>query len=135
MSTSDIAFWDAVDHIRDADPSYTREAYGFVVAALGWTVQALPAERLNDPERRHLSGRELIEGVVRLGRREFGALAGVVFSEWGVRTSEDIGRIVFRLVESGQLSARPEDRLEDFTGGRDLMTALAENLDLGTPRA
>jgi hypothetical protein len=30
---------------------------------------------------------------------------------------EDIGRMVFQLVDAGQLSARPEDTLEDFRGG------------------
>jgi hypothetical protein len=32
---------------------------------------------------------------------------------------------VFELVDAAQLTARPEDRLEDFTGGPDLMTSLA----------
>jgi len=33
--TSETTFWDAVDEIRTADPRYRREAYGFVMAALG----------------------------------------------------------------------------------------------------
>jgi uncharacterized repeat protein (TIGR04138 family) len=135
MSASDSTFWDTVDEIRERDGGYRREAFGFVVAALGVTVQSLSPERKLDPERRHLSGQELLHGVVRLARGEFGVLAPTVFQEWGVLTSEDVGRIVFLLVEGGQLSARPEDRLDDFAGGVDLMGALSEKLDLGTPRA
>ena len=133
MSSTDLLFWDTVDRIRETEPRYRREAYGFVVAALGLTVQALSPERLSDPQRRHLSGRELLRGVVRLGRREFGLLAPMVFREWGVHGSEDVGRIVFRLVECGELSARPEDTLDDFRGF-DLFGALAANLEPGDGR-
>lgn len=134
MSGSEPGFWDAVDTIREKGGGFRREAYGFVVAALGAVVQSLPQERRADPERRHLSGRELLDGVVHLARSEFGAMAPTVFREWGIERSEDIGRIVFQLVESGQLSARPEDTLEDFQGGPDLLESLREKLDQGSRR-
>ena len=133
MSSSQPTFWDVVDRIRDRGPSYRREAYGFVVAALGHTVDALPAERRADPERRHLSGQELLRGTVELARREFGLMAPTVFREWGVLASTDVGEMVFQLVEAGQLSARGEDRREDFAGGLDLQHALSEGMDLGVP--
>ena len=133
MSPTDTPFWDVIDRIRAERPRYRREAYGFVVNALGHTVQGLPAERRADPERRHLSGQELVHGVIDLARREFGLMAPVVFREWGVLGSVDVGEIVFQMVECGQLSARPEDRREDFTGGPDLLPALLEGMDLGVP--
>jgi uncharacterized repeat protein (TIGR04138 family) len=114
---------DVIDGIRSNDERYRREAYIFVVAALGATVRALPADRLEDPVRRHLSGQELLRGTVELARAEFGAMAAVVFSEWGMRHGEDVGNIVFHLVGEGQLSARPEDTIEDFQG-LDLIEAL-----------
>jgi len=122
---SEWLFWDTVDRIRDEDPRYRREAFGFVVAALGHTVQKLPKERRDDPVRRHLTGQELVHGVVGLARREFGAMAPTVFREWGVTRGEDVGEIVFHLVRSGELAARPEDTIEDFRGGPDLLKALA----------
>ena len=133
MTETHPPFWDVVDKIRAERPSYRREAYGFVVAALGHTVEALPAERQADPERRHLSGQELLRGTVELARREFGLMAPTVFREWGVLASTDVGEIVFQLVEAGQLSARGEDRREDFAGGLDLLHALSDGLDLGVP--
>jgi uncharacterized repeat protein (TIGR04138 family) len=133
VSRNELLFWDAVDRIRETDERYRREAYGFVVGALGVTVQALPPERLADAARRHLSGAELLRGVVRLARAEFGAMAPAVFREWGLSGGEDVGHIVFRLVESGELSARPEDSLEDFRGF-DLPGALTANLELGRVR-
>ncbi len=134
MNAGETTFWDVVDAIRTADPRYRREAYGFVMAALGNTVQALPEDRRRDPGRRHLTGQELLEGVVRLARREFGQLADTVFAEWGVRTGEDVGRIVFQLVESGQLSARREDSMDDFRHAGELAVALREKLGFGPER-
>jgi len=124
MDSSEPSLLQAVDRIRARDSRYAREAYFFVVAALGLAVEALPAERRADPERRHLSGQELLGSAVALARHEFGALAPTVFHEWGVEAAEDVGTIVFQLVECGELSARPEDTLDDFRRGLDLMRAL-----------
>jgi len=132
MDRPETTFWDVVDGIRERDPAYGREAYGFVVAALGVVADGLPAERRKDPARRHLTGQELVQGVIALARREFGAMGPTVFSEWQVRSSEDVGRMVFQLVEAGQLSARPEDTLEDFRGGLDLLEALGSGLEPGS---
>ena len=119
-------FWTAVDHVRERDARYRREAYGFLMMALARTVEALPAVRRADPARRHLSGPELLDGMLALARDEFGPLARAVFEEWGLERSEDVGEMVFQLVEAGQLSARPEDRREDFAGGGPLASRLAD---------
>src|SRR5262245_24240235 len=116
MTAREAPFWDAVDGIRARQPRYRREAYGFVMLALGHVVEGLPDERRAHPQHRHVSGQELLRGVVELARSEFGPLAPMVFGEWGVVRASDVGEIVFHLVESGQLSARPEDRPEDFSG-------------------
>lgn len=135
MTPRDESFWDVVDRIRAKDPGYRREAYGFVMMALGMTVQGLPEERRGDLERRHLSGQELLQGVVALARREFGLMAETVFREWGLHAATDVGEVVFQLVEHGQLHARPEDRREDFLGGPELGRLLTDGLDLGVPGA
>jgi uncharacterized repeat protein (TIGR04138 family) len=132
--SQETIFRDAVDELRERGSRFAREAYVFVVAALGETVRALPAKRLADPVRRHLSGQELTAGVVRIAREEFGPLAPMVFLEWGVRATEDIGSIVFELVAAGQLNARPEDTMADFTGScLDLLGALAARIDPAPP--
>jgi uncharacterized repeat protein (TIGR04138 family) len=133
MVPAEVPFWDAVDRIRAADPRYRREAYGFVMVALGVTVQSLPSERRDHPQRRHLSGQELLQGITVLARREFGLMAPTVFREWGFQTAADIGELVFQLVECGQLGARPEDAREDFAGGPDLMSSLIQGLEIGAP--
>jgi len=134
MGSTEVGFWEAVEEIRGRDSRFRREAYGFVMAALGSAVQALPPERRRDTATRHLSGQELLQGVIRLARQEFGRLAPMVFREWGIGSGEDIGRIVFLLVEAGQLSARREDSIADFQGGGELFAALTADLDFGSPR-
>ena len=135
MNHGPESLWDAIERIRNHDPRFRPEAYGFVMMALGLTVEALPAARREDPERRHLNGAELLDAIVALARREFGALAPTVFSEWGLHSGGDVGDLVFQLVETGQLKARPEDRREDFLAGAPLMQRLAEGHDLRVPDA
>jgi uncharacterized repeat protein (TIGR04138 family) len=125
MPNAERSFWDAVDTLRERDPRYRREAYGFVMVALADAAQSLPEWRKADPAHRHLTGGELLLSVIAVARREFGNMAPMVFQEWGVRRGADVGEIVFELVDAAQLTARPEDRREDFTGGPDLMTSLA----------
>src|SRR5258707_5433879 len=79
--SQETMFRDAVDALRARGSRFAREAYVFVVAALGETVRALPPERLGDPERRHLSGQELTAGVIRIARDELGSLAALGFPQ------------------------------------------------------
>ena len=118
-------FWRAVDAIREREDRYPREAYAFVVNALGFAAERLPRERRSDPVRRHLSGAELLAAALDLARLEFGVMAPTVLREWGLRAGGDVGRIVFALIEAGELSAREDDRFEDFLGVDDLPGALS----------
>src|SRR5256885_12506027 len=93
MSQAEPSFWDAVDAIRERDASHRREAYGFLMAALGWTVGRLSEERRADPVQRHLSGAELLAGMLALAREEVGSFAPVVFKEWGLVSGEDVGQM------------------------------------------
>ena len=107
-------FWEKVHAICERDARFRREAYEFVMRALEHTTA-----RVIGP-RRHVSGQELLAGVVELARQEFGDLAWTVFREWGVTRSEDFGAIVFALVGDGLLGRQPEDSIQDFSGGIDL---------------
>ena len=112
-------FWDKVHAIVERDPRYRREAYEFVMRALEHTTSRVVGPR------RHVSGQELLQGIVDLAREEFGDLAWTVLGEWGITRSEDFGAIVFALVGEGLLGRQPEDSLEDFEGGIDLKAELA----------
>jgi uncharacterized repeat protein (TIGR04138 family) len=126
------------------DPRYQYEAYEFVLDALNHTQKALgrmPGEGL-PPEpgpEYHVSGPELLSGCCTLARQEFGLLAKTVFHAWGIRRTDDVGEIVFNLIEAHQLCKTESDSKADFQNVFDLDRALTESFTIlldesSTPR-
>jgi uncharacterized repeat protein (TIGR04138 family) len=97
-----------LDRLRERNPHFHDSAYVFVLSALHFVIQRLP-------EPRHISGRELAEGVRDLAIDRFGPMARTVLDHWGIHATEDVGRIVFALVETGILIKQDDDSLMDFT--------------------
>ena len=96
-----------VEAICRRSSRYKAEAYLFVLAGLSFTVSQMA-------EPRHITGQELSEGLRLYGLDQFGPLTTQVFEHWGIRSTEDFGRIVFTLVEAKLLRKTEEDTLEDF---------------------
>jgi len=106
----ELAFRDGImDRIRLREQRFDEQAYLFVLAALEYQ-QARMAER------RHITGRELAEACRDLALERFGVMARVVLGHWGLRSTADIGDVVFTLVELELLLSQPGDRREDFIG-------------------
>ena len=95
---------------------YKPESYLFVLAALHFTISQLP-------ERRHITGQELLDGIRIYGLDQFGPLTRQVFQHWGIEKTVDFGRIVFSLVEAKLLGKTEEDSLADFQRVYDFSTA------------
>ena len=51
-----------------------------------------------------------------LALERFGVMARLVLEHWGIRSTADIGQIVFTLVDLGMLLSQPNDTPEDFEG-------------------
>lgn len=98
---------DVLLRMQERDPRFHQRAYLVVLAALNHVLDELP-------KRRHISGRELAEGVRDVALERFGLLARAVLGHWGIHRTEDVGEIVFALVENGLLVKQDEDRIEDF---------------------
>ena len=98
---------DAMADVLRGDPRYPRAAYDFVREALSFTVGSLK-------EPRHVSGRELCEGIRDYARRQFGPLAKMVFATWNVRSTIDFGHLVFNLIAAGEMGKTADDSLSDF---------------------
>ena len=96
-----------VEHLKSRDGRYKIQAYLFTIDALEFTMARLG-------RRGHVSGRELLEGIAVLAKREFGPTAKMVFESWGVVETRDFGEIVFSLVGAGLLGKTDEDSIEDF---------------------
>lgn len=111
------SFQETVYEICKNDARYQPDAYFFLVEALDVTVKDI---RKNQPDHgRHVSGKELLDGIKVYAIDEFGPLTHTVFAEWGIHTTLDFGEIVFNLVEAGRLGKTESDSREDFKDGYD----------------
>ena len=98
---------------------YPLEAYEFVLEGLDYTVTTLDKPR-------HISGRELLEGLKKFALKQFGPMTYTVLNNWKVKNCEDFGRIVFRLVEGSILKKSDNDSMHDFADGYDFEKTFAE---------
>lgn len=103
-----LAFRDGVmEQIRLREARFHEGAFLFVLAALEYLQSRLP-------ERRHVDGRELAHAVRDLALDQYGVMSRLVLEHWGIRSTADVGEIVFALVDMGLLMSQPSDRRTDF---------------------
>ena len=110
---------DVMARIRARGGRYDERAYLFVLATVEFLQSRLPV-------RRHVSGAELAVACRDLALAQFGLLARQVLEHWGITRTEDLGRVVFTLVEVGLLVTQPGDREEDFAGVYDFQEAFSD---------
>lgn len=108
------AFHETLDQVVDRDPRYSREAYGFLREALEFTQKK---RRKSRAESTHVSANELLEGFREYSLQQFGPMGLTVLEYWGVRSTGDVGRMVFNLIEAGVFGRADDDRIEDFENG------------------
>lgn len=107
---AELAFRDGImDRIRMREQRFDERAYLFVLAALEFSQQRLP-------ERRHITGRELALACRDLALERFGVLSRLVLEHWGIRSTADIGDVVFTLVDLELLMSQPTDTRDEFIG-------------------
>jgi uncharacterized repeat protein (TIGR04138 family) len=73
----------------------------------------------------HISGYELLEAFRRLARERWGLMARTVLGNWGIRRTEDVGEIVFLMVDDEKLEwkRRESDTKTEFAGVYDFRDA------------
>jgi uncharacterized repeat protein (TIGR04138 family) len=119
-----LRFDAAVDAIVERDKRYDAGAYFFLKDALDFTIKRSVSE--NNGEERHVSGQELLIGVRDFALQEFGPMAHTLLSEWGVRCCQDVGEMVFVLIEEGMFGRQDSDTKDDFREIFDFEKALTE---------
>ncbi len=125
-------FISRLEELVRQDPRYNMDAYTFLLDALGFTIRMLGRDKeSDDPAKRHVSGRELLEGIRRYALLQFGFMARVVFEGWGVKGTDDFGEIVFNLVDRGLLGRSETDSKEDFHAVYDFEEALDRSYRIG----
>jgi len=119
-----IGFAEALDSIVASDPRYQRDAYVFLRDALDFTTKH--QKKIRGATVRHVSGPELLEGVRQYALKEFGPMVMTVFDNWGVHSCEDIGNMVFNLIDAGIFGKTEEDSIEDFKNVYDFEEAFVK---------
>lgn len=122
------------------DARYDIQAYAFVFESLEHARALKRRARASLRERRegrrarissHITGQQLCHAARELALGHYGALAQLVLGQWGVRSTSDIGNIVYNLIASGDLEKTSSDARSDFDGVYDFTTALRPSSYLG----
>ncbi|HHT9152296.1 MAG TPA: Minf_1886 family protein [Candidatus Hypogeohydataceae bacterium YC40] len=117
-------WYDKLLNITKRDPRYSLQAYYFIFEALDFTVHKLAKDPSSPKEKdRHVTGKQLLEGIRVFALQQFGYMSRPVLEAWGIKRCEDFGEIVFNLVENDLMGKTTSDTREDFKGGYDFNTA------------
>jgi uncharacterized repeat protein (TIGR04138 family) len=80
-----------------------------------------------------VSGQQLCEAARQFGQQQYGFLAKTVLATWGLRSTADIGEIVFNMIDIGQMRKTRSDKREDFHDVYDFDDAFARDLAFAVP--
>jgi uncharacterized repeat protein (TIGR04138 family) len=116
--------------LAEADGRYSPEAFELIFECLGATVSYVKTGKIkaiapysdsrstkNDKTDFHISGRELLEGFKLFVIEQYGDMAMLLLQRWGLRSTEDVGEIVFLLCENNLMNRREDDTREEFADG------------------
>lgn len=115
-------------YVAGHDGRYDPAAFFFVnetvAAAVKWLKSGEMKPRDVSPTRGedgvnfHISGYELLEAFRRLARERWGCMARTVLESWGLHRTEDVGEIVFLMVNDEKLEwkRRESDTKAEFEG-------------------
>jgi uncharacterized repeat protein (TIGR04138 family) len=113
--------------------AYPPEAYDFVQQGLSYTVQHIHGRNTKPRGNRHVSGQQLCEGIRQYALNQYGMLAATVLRLWNIQSTLDFGRIVFALIEAGQMQKTDEDTIEDFRNVYEFKAALETEYRIPEP--
>jgi len=106
----------SLEELARKDGRYDPKAMKFVFDGLSYTLKKMASEP------GHVSGKTLCEGIRRMTLEKYGRLAMLVLNYWQVKTTRDIGEIVYLLIEHKWMRAQPSDSIDDFNDVYDFKT-------------
>jgi uncharacterized repeat protein (TIGR04138 family) len=121
--TEEIDIRETVRRIQSRDDRFKEDAYFFVLEAIEFTLTRMD-------ERRHLSAKEALDGMVAYARERYGMMGYAVIESWGLRESSDIGEAVFHLVNAGILAKRKSEAMSDFENLLDLRQVMENDYSM-----
>jgi uncharacterized repeat protein (TIGR04138 family) len=129
------------------DRRYPLEAYIFIFESLHYAQEVLglgsdspsepgvesPREKEDAGPQRHVTGQQLCEAIRQFALEQYGYMAKLVLSNWGMHTTRDFGEIVFNLIRVGRMRKTPQDRREDFDDVFDFEQAFCRQFRIRLP--
>ena len=112
-----------LEQIAREDGRFGAGAFRFVYEGLGYTVKKVA----NEPT--HVSGELLCEGLKKLALERWGQLTMLVLNNWGVKTTRDLGEIVYTLIKHKWMSSQPTDSIDDFNDVYDFKTVFKDRFE------
>jgi uncharacterized repeat protein (TIGR04138 family) len=98
--------------ILERDERYPIEAYEFVNAAVLHAVRKFNKDV--DAGIKHVNAEELLRGLCAYATEQFGPLAWDVLYSWNLRSAQDVGQVVFNMIQEKLLAQGENDSIEDF---------------------
>jgi uncharacterized repeat protein (TIGR04138 family) len=108
-----MQFEQSVVSILKRDKRFDAHAYFFLKDALDYTLKRIAES--NNGQARHVSGPELLAGFRDCALEHFGPMASTLMYEWSVRKCQDVGDMVFHLIEEQVFGKQDTDKKEDFS--------------------
>ena len=119
-----VQFEESIANILKRDARFDAQAYFFLKEALDFTLKRIAED--NEGQARHVSGPELLIGFRDCALEQFGPMASTLMAEWGVHRGEDVGDMVFHLIEEQVFGKQESDSHKDFADVLDLLKELQE---------
>ena len=100
------------------DTRYKIEAYNFVL-------QGLKFYYIKTGEKIPFSGKEIAYDLIDFAQKQFGPLASSVLEYWGIKFTDDLGHIIYNLIDLNFIRKQESDSIEDFFNVFDIKDYLA----------
>ena len=104
---------DSFEDIVGKDPRYNARAYALLADCI----------RYLSENGGHMSGEEILEEFRERTLDQYGPLSYEVLTEWGVKSTEDVGEMMMNLAESRRVGRDENDTPESFACGYDFKEA------------
>jgi uncharacterized repeat protein (TIGR04138 family) len=117
-----MQFEQSVVSILKRDRRFDPHAYFFLKDALDFTLKRISES--NGGQARHVTGPELLVGYRDYALEQFGPMAATLMDEWSIRKCQDVGDMVFNLIEEQVFGKQESDKKEDFSEAFDFQASL-----------
>ena len=123
--TNDQSPQELLQDLCRRDTRYPFEAYDFVYQALGYVQHEMKKKAVTREGPNHVTGQQLSEACRDFALQEYGMMAGTVLSSWNIKKTDDIGELVYNLININLMTRTDTDRQEDFNNVYDMKKAFA----------